>query len=43
MNDDIFGDASQSEIASDWKRLRAMTDDEVHDAVALDPDIAPHE
>jgi uncharacterized protein (DUF4415 family) len=41
MSDDISGDTSKTEPATDWQRLRTMTDAEVHAAVAGDPDIAP--
>jgi uncharacterized protein (DUF4415 family) len=41
MNDDIFGDTSNTEPSTDWKRLRTMTDEQVHAAVAADPDINP--
>lgn len=41
MNDDISGSTSKTESATDWKRLRAMTDEEVHAAVASDPNIKP--
>lgn len=41
MNDDTSGDTSKTESATDWERLRRMTDDEVHAAVVSDPDIKP--
>ena len=41
MSDDISGSTSSTEPATDWKRLRAMTDEEVHEAVVNDPDIRP--
>jgi uncharacterized protein (DUF4415 family) len=41
MNDDISGGTSKTEPATDWKRLRTMTDEEVHAGVTSDPDIAP--
>lgn len=41
MNDDISGNTSTTELATDWKRLRTMTDEEVHAAVASDPDATP--
>jgi len=41
MNDDISGGTSKSEPATDWKRVRTMTDEEVHAGVISDPDIAP--
>ena len=41
MNDDTSGNTSKTEPATDWKRLRTMTDDEVHAGVLADPDIQP--
>lgn len=41
MNDDTSGSTSKTEPMTDWKRLRAMTDEEAHTAVAGDPDIRP--
>jgi uncharacterized protein (DUF4415 family) len=41
MNDDTSGSTSKTEPATDWKRLRTMTDEEVHAAITADPDIAP--
>jgi len=41
MNDDTSGNTSKTEPATDWKRLRTMTDEEVHAAITADPDIAP--
>jgi len=41
MNDDPSGNTSKTEPATDWKRLRTMTDDEVHAGVLADPDIQP--
>jgi uncharacterized protein (DUF4415 family) len=41
MNDDTSGSTSKTEPATDWKRLRTMTDEEVHAAVTADPDITP--
>ncbi len=41
MSDDISGDTSKTEPTTDWQRLRAMTDDEVHAALVADPDITP--
>lgn len=41
MNDDTSGDTSKTEPATDWRRLRAMTDEEVHAAITADPDITP--
>jgi uncharacterized protein (DUF4415 family) len=39
MNDDTSGNTSKTELVTDWRRLRAMTDEEVHAAVTADPDI----
>lgn len=41
MNDDTFGSTSNRKPKTDRKRLRTMTDDEVHAAIAGDPDIHP--
>jgi uncharacterized protein (DUF4415 family) len=41
MNDDTSGSTSKTEPATDWKRLRTMTDEEVHAAITADPDIEP--
>jgi uncharacterized protein (DUF4415 family) len=41
MNDDTSGNISETEPATDWKRLGEMTDAEVHAAVASDPDVKP--
>ena len=41
MNDDISGGTSKTEPTTDWKRVRTMTDDEVHAAVANDPEMKP--
>ena len=41
MNDDTSGSTSKTEPATDWKRLRTMTDEEVHAAITADPDIKP--
>jgi uncharacterized protein (DUF4415 family) len=41
MKDDISGDTSKTEPVTDWKRLRTMTDQQVHAAVASDPEIRP--
>jgi len=41
MNDDTSGNTSKAELATDWKRLRTMTDEEVHAAITADPDIVP--
>jgi uncharacterized protein (DUF4415 family) len=41
MNDDISGDTSKTDPATDWRRVRSTTDDEVHAAIASDPDVRP--
>jgi uncharacterized protein (DUF4415 family) len=41
MNDDTSGNTSKTEPDTDWKRLRTMTDEEVHAAITADPDITP--
>jgi uncharacterized protein (DUF4415 family) len=41
MSCDTTGKTSKAERRTDWKRLRAMTDDEVHAAVVADPEINP--
>jgi len=41
MNGDTSGKTSKAEPRTDWRRLRAMTDEEVHAAVVADPDILP--
>jgi uncharacterized protein (DUF4415 family) len=41
MNDDNSGSTSKTEPATDWRRLRTMTDEEVHVAITADPDIKP--
>lgn len=41
MNDKTSDNTSKTEPATDWERLRTMTDDEVHAAVTADPDIKP--
>jgi hypothetical protein len=40
MNDDISGGTSKTEPATDWKRVRTMTDERIHAGVTGDPDIA---
>jgi uncharacterized protein (DUF4415 family) len=39
MNGDTSGKTSKSELRTDWRRLRGMTDEEVHAAVIADPEI----
>jgi uncharacterized protein (DUF4415 family) len=41
MNEDTSGNTSKTDPGTDWKRLRTMTDEEVHAAVTADPDIKP--
>ncbi len=41
MKDDTTGRISKSEPATDWQRLRAATDEEIHAALVNDPDIQP--
>jgi uncharacterized protein (DUF4415 family) len=41
MNDDTSGAASTTEPKTDWRRLRSMTDAEIHAAIINDPDAAP--
>jgi uncharacterized protein (DUF4415 family) len=41
MNDDISGGTSKTNPATDWKRLRTMTDADVHAGVVADPDVQP--
>ncbi len=41
MNDELTGKASANEPTTDWERLRLMSDADIHDAVASDPDIIP--
>ncbi len=41
MNDDISGDTSSSDAATDWKRVSGLTAGDIRRAVACDPDIAP--
>jgi uncharacterized protein (DUF4415 family) len=41
MNDDTIGKASKNEPPTDWRRLRSMTDEEVHARVLADPEIRP--
>ena len=41
MNDDLAGDASDTEAQTDWERVRSICDDEIHADVAGDPEIHP--
>ena len=38
MNDDISGATSTAKAKTDWRRLRRISDEEVHRAVENDPD-----
>jgi uncharacterized protein (DUF4415 family) len=41
MSDDISGTSSTSEPKTDWRRLRSITEEEVHAAIIDDPDAKP--
>jgi uncharacterized protein (DUF4415 family) len=41
MSGDTTGKISKSEPRTDWRRLRGMTDEEVHAAVVSDPETKP--
>jgi len=41
MSDDTSGKALKNKAATDWDRLRAMSDAEVHAAIVDDPDAHP--
>jgi uncharacterized protein (DUF4415 family) len=41
MNDVISGNTSTTDEKTDWRRLRGMTDAEVHEAVLSDPNVKP--
>jgi hypothetical protein len=41
MNGDISGNASKTGPETDWQQVRNLTDEQVHEAVASDPDIHP--
>lgn len=41
MKDGTTGKISKAEPASDWRRLRGMTDEAAHTAVLSDPEIRP--
>ena len=41
MSGDTIGKTAKPELAADWRRLRGMTDEEVHAAVLADPEIKP--
>jgi uncharacterized protein (DUF4415 family) len=41
MNDDTSGTSSTTDPKTDWRRLRSMTDKEIHAAILNDPDAKP--
>jgi len=41
MSDDTSGTTSSAKAKTDWRRLRGMSDHEIHQAVVADPDIVP--
>jgi len=41
MSDDTSGTTSKTEPKTDWRRLRSMTDEELHAAIIDDPDARP--
>ena len=41
MSDDTSGITSKIERRTDWRRLRSMTDEEIHAAIIDDPDARP--
>ena len=41
MSEDTSGTTSTAEPKTDWRRLRSMTDEEVHAAIIDDPDAKP--
>jgi hypothetical protein len=41
MSGDTTGKISNAELATDWRRLHEMTDEEAHAAIADDPDLDP--
>ncbi len=41
MSGDTIGKTAKPEPATDWRRLRGMTDEEVHAALIADPEIKP--
>jgi uncharacterized protein (DUF4415 family) len=43
MSDDISGTTSKTELKTDWRRLRSMTDEEIHAAIIDDADAKPTE
>ena len=41
MTDDTSGTTSRTDPKTDWRRLRSMTDEQVHAAIIEDPDAKP--
>jgi uncharacterized protein (DUF4415 family) len=41
MSDAHTGEALTSKSGTDWERLRQMSDAEIHEAIAADPDATP--
>jgi len=41
MKDEPTGNVLEPKQGTDWEKLRRMSDAEIHEAVASDPDIAP--
>jgi len=41
MSEDTSGTISKTERKTDWRRLRALTDEEIHAAIVDDPDATP--
>ena len=41
MSNDTSGTTSKTEPKTDWRRLRSMTDEEIHAAIIDDPDATP--
>ena len=41
MSEDTYGTTSKTEPKTDWRRLRSMTDEEIHEAITDDPDAQP--
>ena len=41
MSDDTSGIISKTKPKTDWRRVRSMTDEEVHAAIIDDPDAKP--
>jgi uncharacterized protein (DUF4415 family) len=41
MSGDTSGKLSKADAGTDWRRLRELTDEEVHEAVLADPGIEP--